>query len=47
VFGDRVFRKIFGPKRDEVTEGLKIQGREELHTSYSSQNCIIRVHLIE
>jgi hypothetical protein len=38
VFENRVLRRIFGPKRDEVTgEGRKLHS-EELHILYSSQN---------
>jgi hypothetical protein len=40
VFENRVLRRIFGPKRDEVTgEGRKLHG-EELHNLYSSPNII-------
>jgi hypothetical protein len=31
VFGNRVLRRIFGPKRDEVTGGLRKLHNEELH----------------
>jgi hypothetical protein len=31
VFEDRVLRKIFGPKRDEVTGEWRIIHNEELH----------------
>jgi hypothetical protein len=30
VFGNRVLRRIFGPKRDEVTGGLRKLHNEEL-----------------
>jgi hypothetical protein len=33
VFENRVLRRIFGPKRDEVTEGWKKLHNEELHDS--------------
>jgi hypothetical protein len=36
VFENRVLRKIFGPKRDEVTEGWRKLHDEELHGLYSS-----------
>ena len=42
VFENRVLRRIFGPKRDEVTqEGRKLHN-EELNNLYSSPN-IVRV----
>jgi hypothetical protein len=41
VFENRVLRRIFGPKRDEVTGNLKLHN-EELHDLYSSPN-IVRV----
>jgi hypothetical protein len=31
VFENRVLRRIFGPKRDEVTEGWRKLRNEELH----------------
>jgi hypothetical protein len=42
VFENRVLRKIFGPKRDEVTGGWRKLHNEELHGLYSSPS-IIRV----
>jgi hypothetical protein len=36
VFENRVLRKIFGPKRDEVTGGWRKLHNEELHNLYSS-----------
>jgi hypothetical protein len=42
VFGNRVRRRIFGPKRDEVTGGWIKLHNEELHGLYSSPS-IIRV----
>jgi hypothetical protein len=36
VFKNRVLRRIFGPKRDEVTGGWRKQHTEELHNLYSS-----------
>jgi hypothetical protein len=42
VFENRVLRRIFGPKRDEVTGGWIKLYNEELHGLYSSPN-IIRV----
>jgi hypothetical protein len=40
VFKNRVLRKIFGPKRDEVTGGWRELHNEELHNLYSSPNII-------
>jgi hypothetical protein len=42
VFENRVLRRIFGPKRDEVTADWRKLHNEELHNLYSSPN-IIRV----
>jgi hypothetical protein len=42
VFENRVLRKIFGPKRDEVTGDWRELHNEELNNFYSPQN-IIRV----
>jgi hypothetical protein len=43
VFENRVLRRIFGPKRDEVTgEWMKLHN-EELHTLYSSPDIIRQV----
>jgi hypothetical protein len=43
VFENRVLRRIFGPKRDEVTgEWRKLQN-EELHILYSSPNIIRQI----
>jgi hypothetical protein len=44
VFQNRVLRRIFGPKRDEVTGGWRKLHNEELHTLYCSRN-IIRIRL--
>jgi hypothetical protein len=38
----RVLRRIFGPKREEVTGDWRKQHNEELHNLYSSLN-IIRI----
>jgi hypothetical protein len=40
VFENRVLRKIFGPKRDEVTGGWRKLYNVELHNFYSSPNII-------
>jgi hypothetical protein len=42
VFEKRVLRKIFGPKRDEVTGGWRKLHNEELRDLYSSPS-IIRI----
>jgi hypothetical protein len=42
VFENRVLRRIFGPKRDEVTGDWRKLHNEELHKLYSSSN-IIRI----
>jgi hypothetical protein len=38
VFENRVLRRIFGPKRDEVTGEWRKLHNEELHNLYSSPN---------
>jgi hypothetical protein len=40
VFEDRVLRRIFGPKRDEVTEVWRKLHNEELNDLYSSLNIV-------
>jgi hypothetical protein len=42
VFENRVLRRIFGPKRDEVTGGWRKLHNEELHGLYFSPS-IVRV----
>jgi hypothetical protein len=42
VFEKRVLRRIFGPKRDEVTGGWRKLHNDELHGLYSSPS-IVRV----
>ena len=42
VFENRVLRRIFGPKRDEVTGEWRKLHNEELNNLYSSPN-IVRV----
>ena len=42
VFENRVLRKVFGPKRDEVTGEWKKLHNDELNDLYSSPN-IVRV----
>jgi hypothetical protein len=41
VFENRVLRRIFGPKRDEVTGEWRNLHSEELHILYSSPNIIM------
>jgi hypothetical protein len=43
VFENRVLRRIFGPKRDEVTGEWRKLHNEELYSLYSSQNIIRQV----
>jgi len=44
VFENRVLRKVFEPKRDEVTGELRKLHNEELNDLYSLPNtCIVRV----
>jgi hypothetical protein len=40
VFENRMLRRIFGPKRDEVTGDWRKVHNEELHNLYSSPNVI-------
>ena len=40
VFENRVLRKIFGPKRDELTGDWKKLHNKELHCLYCSTNFI-------
>jgi hypothetical protein len=42
VFENRVLRRIFGPKSDEVTGGWRKLDNEELHNLYSSPSKIER-----
>jgi hypothetical protein len=39
-FENRVLRRIFGPKRDEMTGGWSKLHNEELHSLYSSPSII-------
>jgi hypothetical protein len=41
VFENRVLRRIFGPKRDEVTGGWRKLHNDELHDLYSSPSIIM------
>jgi hypothetical protein len=40
---NRVLRRIFGPKRDEVTGGWRKLHNEELHNLYSSPSVIRKI----
>jgi hypothetical protein len=40
VFENKVLRRIFGPKRDEVTRGWRKLHNDEFHELYSSPNII-------
>jgi hypothetical protein len=43
VFENRVLRRIFGPKRDEVTGEWRKWYNEELHNLYSSPDIIMQI----
>jgi hypothetical protein len=43
VFENRVLRRIFGPKRDEVTRDWRKLHSEELHNLYSSPSIIRQI----
>jgi hypothetical protein len=43
VFENRALRRIFGPKRDEVTGEWRKLHNEELHTLYSSPDIIRQI----
>jgi hypothetical protein len=43
VFENRVLRRIFGPKRDEVTGSWRKLHNEDLHNVYSSPNIIRKI----
>jgi hypothetical protein len=43
VFENRVLRKVFGPKRDEVTGEWRKLHNEELNDLYSSPNIVLVV----
>jgi hypothetical protein len=43
VFENRVLRRIFGPKRDEVTGEWRKLHNEELHILYLSTNIIRQI----
>jgi hypothetical protein len=43
VFENRFLRRMFGPKRDDVTGKWRMLQNEELHYLYSSQNIIRQI----
>jgi hypothetical protein len=43
VFENRVLRRIFGPRRDEVAEEWRKLHNEELHNLYSSPDIIRQI----
>jgi hypothetical protein len=43
VFENRVLRRTFGPKRDEVTGGWRKLHNDKLHNLYSSSNIIRQI----
>ena len=43
MFENRVFRRVFGPKRDEVTEERRKLHNEELSDLYSLPNIVLVV----
>jgi hypothetical protein len=45
VFENRVLRRIFGPKRDEVARGWRKLHDEELQNLYSSPSIIRMIEL--
>jgi hypothetical protein len=47
VFENRVLRRIFGPKRDEVVGEWRKLHSEELHNLYSSPDIIRQVKVNE
>jgi hypothetical protein len=40
MFENRVFRRIFGPRRDEITGEWRKLHNQELHDMYSSPNSV-------
>jgi hypothetical protein len=43
VFENRALRRIFGPKRDQVTGGWRKLHNDELHNFYSSPSIIRKI----
>jgi hypothetical protein len=46
VFENRVLRRVFVPKRDEVTGGWRKLRNEELHNLYSSPSIIRMIKFV-
>jgi hypothetical protein len=46
VFENRVLRRIFGPKTDEMMRGWRKLHNEELHNFYSSPSIIKVIELV-
>jgi hypothetical protein len=46
VFGNRVLRRIFGPKREEVAGSCRRQHNEELHNLYVPPYIITVIELM-
>jgi hypothetical protein len=44
VFENRIMRRIFGPKRDDVTGNWKMLHNEELHNLYSTADIIRQIN---
>jgi hypothetical protein len=44
AFQDKVLRRIFGPKRDEVAGDWKKLHNEELHNLYTSSSIITMIN---
>jgi hypothetical protein len=47
VFENRVLRRIFGPRKDEVTGGWRELHNEQLHNLYSSPRIIRMIDFIK
>jgi hypothetical protein len=43
MFENRVLRRMFGPKREEVVGGSRKLHHEELHNLYSSPHIVITI----
>ena len=45
MFGDRVMRRVFGPKRDDVTGERRKLHNEEIYDLYTSHNILFSLVL--